>query len=159
MAICFNGHGMIVVKEDKVKEFYDEFKELCEKYDNFGKVTFNDRGLIQFNNYARHYFMSDVNDFIEKHIEWIVSGRLWFGCDDEDGSVKNPFPCKVLIEIADGKVYEEAIHTRLGSFWEQEIFLMLSKKNKSEDEKEEDRLKIDEIMKKSKNNNDDEFPF
>lgn len=158
MAICFNGHGMIVVKEDKVKEFYDEFKELCEKYDQLGKIRYNERGLIEFDNYARHYFMSDAYDLVKKRIEWIVEGRIWFSCDDEDGSIKNPFPCKVLIEMADGEVYEEVINTRLNSFWEQEIFLTLSRKEKSEAEKEEDRLKIEEMMKKN-NDNHNELPF
>lgn len=136
MAICFSAHGMINVKEDKVKEFYEEFKELSEKYDNLGKVSYNEKGLIQFENYVRHHFMSDVIVLLKKHIEWLIDGRLWFGCDDEDGSVKEPFPCKVLIEIADGEVYEEAINTRLNSFWEQENYLRFFGKDENNDNNE-----------------------
>ena len=114
MAICFKGNGVIFVKKEKIEDFSNDFEELQKKYDGFGKCMHREDGLFQFLNYARHYFMPDVKELLEKYAEWIVAGRLWFDCDDEDGSVESPFPFSILIEIVDGKVFEEELKTRLG---------------------------------------------
>lgn len=117
MAVCFDGHGSIRLKKETAQEFADKFKELLGKYDGDGKFMCNEDGLLQFKNFARHFFMSDCKQLIEDNIDKIIDGRLWFNCDDEDGSCDNPFPFAFLVEIVDGKVYEETLETRLPYDW------------------------------------------
>lgn len=71
------------------KEFGEKFKELQDKFDKSGRFLCDNDGLIQFVNYARHYFMSDCKQLIEDNLDSIEEGRLWFNCDDEDGCVLN----------------------------------------------------------------------
>lgn len=117
MAVCFDGHGTIRLKKETAQDFADKFKELLDKYDKDCPFMCNEDGLLQFKNYARHFFMGDCKDLIESNIEKVEDGRLWFNCHDEDGSCDNPFPFAVMIEIVDGKVYEETLETRLPYDW------------------------------------------
>lgn len=117
MAVCFDGHGTIRLKKETAKDFADKFKELLGKYDGDGNFMCNDDGLLQFKNFARHFFMRDCRQLIEDNIDLVEDGRMWFKCDDEDGSVDNPFPFAVMVEIVDGKVYEETLNTRLPYDW------------------------------------------
>lgn len=118
MAICFNGDGSIRLKKETAKEFTAKFKKLSEEYDSNSDLTCNDNGLLQFRNYARYSFISDCKQFIEDNVDSVKNGKVWFSCHDEDGSVDKPFPFTVLLEVVDGKVYEETLHTRLPYDWD-----------------------------------------
>lgn len=117
MSVFFDGHGTIRLKKEKASEFADKFKELSGKYDRDGKFMCNEDGLLQFKNFARHFFIKDCKQLIEDNIDKIIDGRLWFKCDDEDGSCDRPFPFVFMFEIVDGKVFEESLETRLPYDW------------------------------------------
>lgn len=117
MSVFFDGHGTIRLKKEKASEFADKFKELSGKYDRDGKFMCSEDGLLQFKNFARHFFMRDCKQLIEDNIDKIIDGRLWFKCDDEDGSCDRPFPFAFMFEIVDGKVFEENLETRLPYDW------------------------------------------
>jgi hypothetical protein len=121
MSVCFNGHGTILVKKERIEVFSNEFNEKFKEFDKFGKTMFNEYGLFQFKNYVRHYFIDEFKKFIEENVKYIEEGRVWFKCDEEDGSVKNPFPFIILIEIVDGKIYEETLYTRIGEDWDMYV--------------------------------------
>ena len=118
MAICYHGNGCILLKKETAKEFSDKFNEQMKKYIGRSDSMCNDEGLLQFKNYARHYFIDDCRKLIEENIEQVDEGRLWFNCHDEDGSPERPFPQTILLEITGGKVYEETLHTRLNVDWD-----------------------------------------
>jgi hypothetical protein len=117
MAICFNVHGTIRLKKECVYDFKVKFDELLKKYDNNSQTMCNEEGLFQFIGYTRHHFIDDCRELIEENIGLIEDGRIWFDCYDEDGSVENPFPFVMLMEIVDGKLYEECMNTRLPYDW------------------------------------------
>lgn len=118
MSICFHGSGTIKLKKENKDEFAKKFLEIAKPYDSNMSFMCNDDGLLQFINYARHFFMSDISDMLEKNVEMIDFGSLEFICYDEDGSPKNPFSHIITLEIVDGKVYEESLDTRLPCDWE-----------------------------------------
>ena len=118
MSICFTGYGSITLKKETAQDFADKFKELLSKSDENARFMCNEEGLLQFESYARHYFIDECKALIENNIEKINEGRIWFNCDDEDGNPNAPFPFRILIEIVDGKLYEESLNTRLDMGWE-----------------------------------------
>lgn len=118
MAVCYNGNGKIRTTN---KEFVNKFRELMKKYEGSKNITYDycDYGaLIMFDNYARMKFIVECKQLIENNIDNIIDGRLWFKCGDEDGSPDNPFPCVIMFEIVNGKLYEEAINTHLPYDWD-----------------------------------------
>ena len=117
MSVCFHGYGSIRLKKETAQEFADKFKELLEKYSGNKKFMCNEDGLLQFKNFARHFFMSECKQLIEDNIDKIIDGRLCFNCGDEDGSCDRPFPFYVLVEIVNGKLFEETLETRLPGDW------------------------------------------
>lgn len=117
MSVCFHGYGSIRLEKETAQEFADKFKELLEKYNGNKKFMCNEDGLLQFKNFARHFFMSDCKQLIEDNIDKIIDGRLWFKCDDEDGSCDRPLPFVFMVEIVDGKVFDENLETRLPYDW------------------------------------------
>lgn len=121
MAICFHGYGSISLKKESAMKFADAFKDALEKFGNDNRYMCNEDGLFQFENYARHYFMEDCKQLIEDNLNDIIDGRIWFRCDDAGGNSSNPFPFEIMIEIVDGKIYEEGLRTRLSSDWSDHV--------------------------------------
>ncbi len=117
MAICFHGSGTIRLK--KREEFIKQFKELLNQCDSDTTrfIYKEEEGIIQFKNYAKYIFIDDCKEIIEKYINEIEEGKLHFDCFDQDGNCEKPFPFKIMIEIVDGKLYEETLNTRLPFDW------------------------------------------
>lgn len=170
MAVCYNGDGSIVLKQDFTKEFSDKFTKLAIPFDEKMSFMCNDKGLLQFMIYARHYFVWELIELLEENVEMIDSGRLWFSCYDEDSMCDDEgFPFIIFIEIKDGKVYNQSLNKRLPEEWmfyntDQEWFD--NERNKKEKEEQELMEKIEEERKnqsqiemKQSDNNDDGLPF
>ena len=119
MSICFIGHGSVILKDEKANDFADKFKALLDSYDKEGhKFNCGENGYLTFRAYVRHGFVNECEQLIEDNIDSVEAGRLWFECHDEDGSIDSPFPFTVLIEITNGKVFEETLHTRVPYDWD-----------------------------------------
>lgn len=112
MSICFEGYGWILLKEGATEEFVKSLTELLRQFDINCEIK-HETKYIQFKNYARHHFMAECKKILEENISMIEGGRLYFDCNDEDGTVKSPFPYRIAIEIAEGQIFEEQMLTRL----------------------------------------------
>ena len=118
MAVRFNNRGKI---RTNTKEFVDKFRELMQKYEGSKNITYDycDYGaLIMFDNDARVKFIDECKQLIENNIDYIIDGRIWFNCNDEDGSPDKPFPMVIMFEIVNGTLYEEVLHTYLPYDWD-----------------------------------------
>jgi len=118
MSICFNGRGNIRLKKETAKEFTDKIEGLLKKCNEHSFKYDSDKNVFYFDNYARYTFMEDCKQIIEDNIDLIEEGKIFFVCDDEDGSVENPFPFMIMYEIVEGKFYEETLKSRLPFDWE-----------------------------------------
>ena len=118
MKIFFHGHGTIRLKKETANEFADKFQGLLGNYGSQHNFMCNDDGLLQFKNYANHFFIVDCIQLIKDNIDLIEDGRLWFKCNDEDESYKNPLPFVLMLEIKEGQVYTESLYTRLRYDWD-----------------------------------------
>lgn len=126
MAIFFNGRGKIRVKKEVAQDFINDFNKLFKDYDlgdevSYNEISYNENGVLEFRNYARHFFIRDCAQLIDRNIDKIIEGKLWFICDDEDGSCDRPFPYIMQFEIVDEKLYEDTIETRLPYDWEYQM--------------------------------------
>lgn len=55
--------------------------------------------LLEFETYARHYFMSNLIEMLEENIEDVECGNIWFSCHDEDSSDEEGFSFyKILLK-------------------------------------------------------------
>lgn len=123
MAICYHGDGKLLLNADKEKEFTEKFMKLAKLYDEemmFLKFSCNENNLMEFSNYARHYFINDLIDMLNENIDCIKCGEVWFSCYDEDSfNDKEGFPFMEFYEIKDGILYEQTLYKRLTLGWER----------------------------------------
>lgn len=122
MAVCFYGNGTIVPVKKKGSTLIEDFKKLCEQYDNGTEYDEYENGALHFQNYVRWYFIQDVEELLEAKKDEIGFAQLTFMCYDEDGSVEKPFPFFIMYEVVDGNVFESTMETRLPAAWEAVTF-------------------------------------
>jgi len=116
MGICFNCHGSILLKKKGSTDFADKLSTLLDEHGG-GEVNLNDNGYLRFEKFARWNLIDECKDLIEKNVDDIEMGQVWFQCNDEDGTPDNPFPFINVVEITGGKVYDETLETRLPYDW------------------------------------------
>lgn len=153
MAICFYGDGTILLKKENAKEFVDKFIELAKQYKTDDKITYKKDVLLEFETYARHYFMSNLIEMLEENIEDVECGNIWFSCHDEDSSDEEGFPFINFVEISNGKLYKQTLYRRLPCDWTFHLDSITGDESLAE---ERNLLNSDVLIK---TDDEDDFPF
>ena len=112
MSVWFNGHGILTLKEETSQDFFEKLQKLSVRFDDVAKITFQNN-VIEFENYARHYFIDEFEKLCQENIDMIENSFVTFSCYDEDGSIEHPFPYVILYEITEGQLFTETLNTRL----------------------------------------------
>lgn len=167
MAICFHGNGIIKLSDVSTDIFKDRLIELIKEYDRFCEIDYEEEyKVLEFKNYARHYFMDDIKKLISENKSCIHSGKLYFTCYDEDPFDADGFPFHFYIEIDGGEIFEQKLMTKLPSYWE--FYIRPDKKEDKDNDKVEkssfdkflDKIVTDNNSNKvNKNNGSDDLPF
>lgn len=167
MGVCFKSSGIILLKNDYKDSFIKGFLDIAVPFDDNIHYMSNDDGLFQFFNYARHYFMSEIIEYIRENIVMVDSCQIWFECDDEDdnSSDGSGFPFIVFVEVCNGKLYEECLSRRLPCEWVYHVGDMEWFSNEREKENERLLKKFDDMHNDDNNDvihykkDDNDLPF